>query len=284
MKTVNLKLSYLLIFSLLVFSCETKVKENTISNIGKFNPQKDLLIGQFDCKTDVDDLHSVAAFITLLSNSKFSNVKYHAIAGTYGMQEGLYVPPNDLFQLAFGENWSDAHENFMSALDNVKKLIEKTFEKKGSIWIAEAGQSDFSAALIKSMQKDFPTIDTKQYFHVVQHSNWNEEVTTPEALAFVKENSSYHKIADGNALGNGTPCFRSEEAVQWKDKIKDPHLMQVWNLAIELGDQYNGKEGRYNNEAIAKGGLDFSDLSETCWIFGLEGIKDTNEFFTKFAK
>ena len=78
--------------------------------------QVDLLLAQFDCKTDVDDLHSVAALSTLLSNSDFSRIKYHAVAGTYGTQEGLYVPPNELFQLAFGNSWTDAHKNLESAI------------------------------------------------------------------------------------------------------------------------------------------------------------------------
>ena len=37
----------------------------------RFNPNKDLLLAHFDCKTDVDDLHSVAALITLLSQPDF---------------------------------------------------------------------------------------------------------------------------------------------------------------------------------------------------------------------
>ncbi|HEY5918605.1 MAG TPA: hypothetical protein VIU13_14410, partial [Chryseolinea sp.] len=75
------------------------------SNKGRFNVEADLLLAQFDCKTDVDDLHSAAGLSTLLSNSDFSKIKYHAVAGTYGTQEGLYVPPNELFQLAFGNSW-----------------------------------------------------------------------------------------------------------------------------------------------------------------------------------
>ena len=40
----------------------------------------------------------------MLADPRFSNVKYHAVAGAYGIQEGLYVPPNDLFKIAFGTN------------------------------------------------------------------------------------------------------------------------------------------------------------------------------------
>ncbi len=249
----------------------------------RFNIEKDLLLAQFDCKTDVDDLHSIAAFATLVSNAPFSKINYHAVAGTYGIQEGLYVPANALFQEAFGDNWTDAHNDFTAAVNKVSDIAIKTLVAGGNIWIAEAGQSDFSAALIKAIKTKIPSFASSDKIHIVQHSNWNEKVTSAESLAFVKKNISYHKIADGNAEGNGTPGFRSPDFTNWKMHLKSSHLIAVWQLAITLGNQYNGKNERYNNEAIAAGGLDFSDLSETCWILGLENIQDTAEFFKLYG-
>jgi hypothetical protein len=253
------------------------------STKGRFNVQVDLLLAQFDCKTDVDDLHSVAALSMLLSNSHFSKIKYHAVAGTYGTQEGLYVPPNELFQLAFGNSWTDANKNLESALIQVKVIVESILASGGDIWIAEAGQSDFSAELVRNIQVDMPNVNTVQRIHVVQHSDWNEQVTSRTSLQFIKQNTDYQKIADGNVVGNGTPGFRSPEFTGWKNKITNPKLKEIWQLASDLGIKYNGKEGRYNNAAISAGGLDFSDLSETCWILGLEHIKDTENFFDLYA-
>jgi len=253
------------------------------SNQGRFNLEKDLLLVQFDCKTDVDDLHTVAALATLLSNSNFSKIKYHAVAGTYGTQKGLYVPPNDLFQLAFGDNWSDAHNSPKSAIEKVKDIIKTILFNSGDIWIAEAGQSDFSVEIIKTIQVELPELDISHRIHVVQHSDWNEKMTSPESLQYIKQNTDYHKISDGNAIGNGTPGFHSPNFKEWKHKIKNPELLGIWQLAVDIGIQYNGKEGRYNNEAIASGGLDFSDLSEVCWILGIQDIKDTEHFFNLYA-
>jgi len=248
-----------------------------------FNIEKDLLLVQFDCKTDVDDLHSVAAMATLLSDPEFSNIHYHAVAGTYGIQEGLYVPPNPLFQLAFGENWTDAHENYDNAVKQVTVIIKATLANQGDVWIADAGQSDFTAGLIKAVQSDLPEVITSQRIHVVQHADWNEEVTAPANLKFVKENTDYHKIPDGNAVGNGTPGFRSSDYTLLKNKIANSKLTDIWQLAIEISNEYNGKEGRFNNSAIAAGGLDFSDLAEVCWILGLQDIRDTEQFFHQYA-
>ena len=250
----------------------------------KFDTEKDLLLVHYDCKTDVDDLHSVAAFTTLLANSAFADIHYHAVAGTYGIQEGPYVPPNPLFQLAFDDNWQDANANFADAVQGVTPIAVNTLHSGGDVWIAEAGQSDFSAALVRSIQTNYPGINTAKRVHIVQHSDWNEEVTSVDALNFVKQNADYIKIPDGNAEGNGTPGFRSPDYTEWSSSIKDSQLTAIWQLAINLGNQYNGKEGRYNNEAIAAGGLDFSDLSEVCWILGLGDIKDTSQFFELYGK
>ena len=54
-------------------------------------------------------------------------------------------------------------------------------------------------------------------------------------------------------------------------------------LAIEISNKYNGTDGRYNNQAIAQGGMDFSDLSEVCWILGINDIKDTEHFFNIYS-
>lgn len=262
---------------------KSNATDKRFPQVGSFNIEKDLLLVQFDCKTDVDDLHSVAAFRTLMSHQPYSKIHYHAVAGTYGMQEGLYVPPNDLFQLAFGDNWTDAHNNMKVAVDKVKSLAIKTLLQGGDVWIADAGQSDFSAELVYAVQKDLPEIETSKRMHVVQHAQWNEEVTTPEKLDFVKRNTDYLKIPDGNGVGNGTPGFRDPEFTDWDDKITDSALTEIWQLAVDLANKYNRAEGRYNNEAILAGGLDFSDLSEVCWILGLQDIRDTEQFFKQFA-
>ena len=279
------KILWVLMALLILANCKSKSKETepTASDTTRFNIETDLLLVQYDCKTDVDDLHSIAGFMTLLQDPKFSKINYHAVAGTYGVQEGLYVPPNELFQLAFGNNWTDAHNNIPAAVEKVVPIAKSALSNKGDIWIAEAGQSDFSAALVKALQQDASQPDIGDRIHLVQHSNWNEEVTDPKALEFVKQTIDYHKIPDGNSVGNGTPGFRTPEYTRWRDQLKDPDLVKIWELAVVLGNKYNGVDGRYLNAAIASNGLDFSDLSEVCWILEIADIKDTAHFFDRFV-
>ncbi|PWN06033.1 hypothetical protein [Rhodohalobacter mucosus] len=269
---------------LIAFLCSCGDKAPADSDyLGKFNIETDLYFAHFDLKTDVDDAHSVAAVATMLADERFENVRYHAVTGAYGIQGGEYVPANDLFELAFGESWSDAHTDFDQALDEVSALAANVIQNGGKIWIAEGGQSDFSADVVREMRNRLPDTDIKNAVHIVQHADWNEEVTTAEDLAFVRDAASYHRIQDGNTVGNGTPGFRSDDVIDWRESIQDPRLISIWEKAIEIADTYNGVEDRYLNESIMKGGLDFSDTSETCWIFGFNDLEDSNAFFEEFS-
>ncbi len=269
------------LFALALLKCKTPDIKS--ESIGFLDPTKDLLLAHYDCKTDVDDLHSVAAFATLLAQDGFSKINYHVVAGTYGIQEGLYVPAEKLFGLAFPDHWSDAHNNPVKTLAKVRIMTKETIENKGDIWIAEAGQSDFSAKLIAAIHSDFPQLDLSTRIHVVQHSDWNEKVTSPSSLDFLKTSIDYQKIPDGNIVGNGTPGFQSANYEEWKEKLKNQKTTKIWNLAQELAHRFNGVEGRYLNETIEAGGLDFSDTAEICWILGLNDIKDSKEFFNRFG-
>ncbi len=251
--------------------------------LGQFSPATDLYLAHFDCRTDVDDLHSVAGVATMLADPRFADVRFHAVAGAYGIQEGLYVPANELFELAFGDHWSDAHADRARALEEVAPLVMSTLRAGGSVWIAEAGQSDFSAALVRFIHDEVQSDSIVDRVHVVQHADWNEQVTSPEALAFVREAAMYHRIPDGNAVGNGTPGFRTETPVDWRMHIQDARLTEIWETAIRLGDTFNGVEARYLNEAIQSGGLDFSDVAETAWIFGFGDLVDASDFFEEFG-
>lgn len=253
------------------------------SKLGKFNVEKDLFLPQFDSKTDVDDIHSVAAVGTLLADSRFSDVRYHAVAGAYGIQEGLYVPANHLFDMAFGKNWSDAHDDRDKALDEVTQLVFHTLDNGGAVWIADAGQSDFSAAMVRRVKINRPDVDTKTRIHLVQHSEWNQDVTTPADLEFVRKHTAYHKIADGNVLGNGTPGFKTPSDELWAKAIQGTNTGRFWEEARRIGNKYNGVDGRYLNEDIKAGGMDFSDTSESCWIFGCSDLYDSGEFFDEFT-
>lgn len=249
----------------------------------KFNIEHDLLLVFFDSKTDVDDIHTIAGVATIMSHPNFDALNVHAVAGTYGIQSGLYVPSNDLFEMVFDERWSDAHADKTVALNEVSELVLSALKRGGRVWIAEAGQSDFSAELIRKLGQLLPKEDLKSQLTIVQHSDWNEENTTEADLKFVKKAANYQRIPDGNIVGNGTPGFVSETNTLPTQRLSNDKLHKIWSKAIDIATHFNGLEGRYNNPHVAKGGLDFSDLAEVCWILECDDLKDTHAFFERFV-
>ena len=95
------------LFYILVLFLACSSDTAALQSLGRFSVEDDLFVAQFDSKTDVDDLYSVAAVATILADPRFSEVRHHAVAGAYGIQDRLYVPANELFELAFGSNWSE---------------------------------------------------------------------------------------------------------------------------------------------------------------------------------
>ena len=277
---ISKKKSILILFNIIYLS----LTKDLSAQIKTFNQATDLLLLNYDCKTDVDDIQSMAAFACLYTNSKYRSINYHAVVGAYGIQEGLYIPPYSLLPLIFDTHWTDAHNNFELAVREVFTLIEPVLRNEGSVWIAEAGQSDFTAELVKSVKNQIPTISTSTHIHVVQHSDWNESVTSTKKLDYVKKHTDYIKIADGNGLNNGTPGFKNSNFKGLQERLSNPKLKRIWKETFAVSDKYNGKEGRYNNEAIANGGLDFSDFAEVCWILGIKDINDVEGFFNKLLQ
>lgn len=243
-----------------------------------FNQAADLLLLQFDSKTDPDDITSIAATASIIKKLGADKTNYLAVAGAYGKQGGLYIPNPELFNLVFQDHWVDAHNQRKESVNTIYKTIKKSITKGANIWVMEAGQSDVSAKWLKLLQKDFTPEILKKHVHIVQHSDWNEQETTPASLQFVKDNATYHRIEDGNHTDNSSVGFH-EVNHKFMDKISSDAMHgKSWTLAFELVEHYNGLDGRYLNPMIASdGGVDFSDVAELTWILQLDEIKDVDD-------
>jgi len=217
-----------------------------------------------------------------MSDEAYGCLQYYAVMGTYGIQGGNYIDPAPLADLAFGDNWLDAHHDYEGSLQAVSKKAAETLSKGGHIWIQEAGQSDFTFAVLEVLAETVSEADLKTQVHVVQHSDWNESVTSPDKLASVKRISDYVRIKDGNAVGNGTPGFNSSDSAGWEAVLAKPVSGPVWREAKALADARN-PDAAYVNPAVAAGGFDFSDTVELAYILGFDDLRDHTEFFERFA-
>lgn len=252
--------------------------ETCAADIGEFSPSRDVFIGHFDSKPDVDDLHSIAAVGSLLKHPDFACVEAVGVAGAYGTQGGDYIASPDLFDLAFGDRWLDGHGDREATIAHQADLFVNTLTRGGDVWVMIAGQADIAAdALIMAMREQ-PDLPYKTRLHLIQHSDWNESVTSPEKLALVQAETDYRKIPDGNFPGNGSPDFTDPDAGLWAEILADPDIGPLWTEAKRLADAHN-PTAAYVNPAVAAGGFDFSDTAELAHVFDLKDLGTVDAFF-----
>ncbi len=249
-----------------------------VEKIGYFNPASDVFVGHFDSKPDVDDLHTIAAVGTVLSEPQMACVKAVAVAGAYGTQGGEYIGSPELFDLAFGDDWLDGHNERDATVHAQAELFVETLGSGGHVWIMIAGQGDIAADALTIAMRLSPDLPYKTNLHLVQHSDWNESVTAPTKLAFLQAHTDYRKIPDGNAGGNGTPKYTSNEGALWGRVLADPVIGPVWSEAKRLADIHNPGSA-YVNPYVEAGGFDFSDTVEMAHMFGFNDLDTVDRFF-----
>lgn len=257
----------------------------------EFNKSKDLLLANFDLKPDEDDIMASAALACMLKHEDFKGVNYYAVAGAYGDQNHIFITEGipDFFNSLFGPeniNWTNAHENWNASVSRVKNKVIPILNSGGKIFVQEAGQSNFTFDVLQAVIKEGVTISTVQKnVIIVQHSKYNEKNTTPSELTWLKQNTVYKKIDDGNTADNQTPGYRSKET-QWLELAKsteNPNTIakNLWTLADEVCDAWDGE---WTNKWIAAGGVDFSDCVENWHIFNLgEDVGNIESFWNRYV-
>jgi len=255
---------------------------------GVFDPSQDIFFAFFDNRPDADDIHSQAGVATLLADQRFKDVEFYSVLGTYGKQGGAFLNSSSVMDLCFGaSNWSNAHPkdgtNWNQSLFRTLERSLNALDRGGDIWIMEAGQSDFSADLVRMVKLQRASLDLAQRIHIVQHSNYNEKETTAADLSYVRSNTDYYKIPDGNNGGNGSPQLRTNSDNNWVRATSLSTVGQCWTEARRVADENNfSGGGHFENPAIEAGGFDFSDVVEATWIFGFNDLANADAYFDEF--
>jgi hypothetical protein len=258
--------------------------------IGLFHAPQDIFCPHFDSKPDLDDVEAQGAVGSIVAHPALAGVDVFAVLGAYGNQDGAFVDSSSVMELAFPGNWTSttgAGSSWTAAVDASAARMLAALERGGDVWIAEAGQSDFSYDAIQKVIADMPGVDVTR-FHIVQHSTFNEDVTTQTDLGWLQSNVDYIHIDDGN-FPNGTADFKTfpeditpADLALWGQLTSHPTLGSLWTEVKTTVDYYNPLS-TYNNTAIEAGGFDFSDVVETCHIFGYGNIGDHLDFFDTFV-
>jgi len=235
----------------------------------RFAPERDLLSLHYDHAPDKDDGQSAAADRTILE-SLFGTewMKRHvvAVSGAYGLNAGEFNAGSDRVMDAAWNGaggWLAGHARRDEVVAELTRRWLEALEGGGDVWVKEGGQSDITAAVVRRIQQRAPGLKTGVRIHVVLHSRWNEEQTTPAALDFTRQNTHYVRIRDANAYLN----VKGGDASFVEAARRHPVFGAAWRAAFEYYDPADR--------------LDFSDTGELMHILGLGemGIDAVRERF-----
>jgi hypothetical protein len=148
--------------------------------------------------------------------------------------------------------------------------------------VKEGGPSDFTADVLHRIQNAYGLSGkkTKKYVHVIQHgpakNALNEVYTNRKNLAFVKKNTHYIKMANGNIAGNGTAGLKNsnKKIIKKFMKAATSSKPKAWNAAFRYFQPL--KNGNSNRARWKYHYLDFSDTVELLRIMGIGTKKVAN--------
>ena len=230
----------------------------TLSLVSSFTVQaqfvqdQDLISLHYDHAPDRDDGHATVAALAVVRSR---GIVPHVVSGAHGTGNAdQYVPAAEVvMRAAWGSAWEDANGNRQAAVNATSARWLNTLLNGGDIWVAEGGQSDFTTAVVRSINTSNPGINTRTRIHVVQHSRFNESNSNQSDLRFSQANTDYILINDGND-DNGTADLnmRSDSFVQL---ARNSQFGSAWNAAFS-----------YLNPNVK---LDFSDTVLLLHILGI---------------
>jgi hypothetical protein len=212
----------------------------------------------YDNAPDPDDVMSSAAAKTMLGVLGVTN--YVVVSGTTGDNAADYVTASEaLYNTIWGSGqWYNAHSAWATSVQSVADAWETALDAGGDIWVAEAGQSDFTADVVAEILDRQPSLSTTTRIHVVQHSTWNETHTTGADLTYVQANTDYIKIDDGGE-DNTTADLDQDETDLWKTMAYNNTIYgNFWDDALTY---FIAR--RYSTD------IDFSDTVELLHILGI---------------
>lgn len=237
----------------------------------KFNPDKDLISLHYDHAPDKDDGHSAAADRTVLESiygKKWIMEHCVAVSGTYGKNAKTFNPKSDKVMDAVWKDsigWLAAHTDKEQVIKSLTKRWSTILQAGGDIWVKEGGQSDITAAVVAVLKKEMPELDSTKRIHVVQHSKWNENKTTHDALTYTKKETDYIKIPDANSYLNVKGGDKGFEEAALNHSV----FGESWKAAFEY---YSPKQR-----------LDYSDTGELFHILSF-GEVSVDEFKNRYLK
>ncbi|MEM9131771.1 MAG: hypothetical protein AAF962_09670 [Actinomycetota bacterium] len=234
---------------------------------GPFDPSTDLLSLHFDHAPDKDDGHAAVAGRELATAL---GLEPWVIGGAYAERiPDKYNPGSEaVMRAAWGDGWVNAHRDRAGAVRRTADRWQQVLSAGGDIWVAEGGHADLTADVVRELKDRMPGLATRNRIHVVQHSEVNESVSNKTDLGYVRSNTDYIKIDNGNYPDNGTADFTGgRNNTRFINCALGGRHGDAWQAAFTYLDPYKDK-------------LDFSDTVEALHIvgIGLGRVADVHDF------
>ncbi len=257
---------------LFVWIFASPMRTDAKEEVGRaFDPERDLLSLHYDHAPDRDDGHSAAADRTVIESLFGAEWMVHRvlpISGTYGKNKRSFISESDAVMDVVWKargGWVAVAREWDKAVETVYERWLAVLTEGGDVFVKEGGQSDFTAAVVKRLRQEHPEIETHRRIHVIQHSRWNEDQTTPEALEYVKMHARYVRISDANRYLN----VKGGDVAFTQAAIEHPVFGPSWQAAFKYYDPVKR--------------LDFSDTGELLYILGL-GEMSVTDFMKRFLQ
>ena len=232
----------------------------------QYNQSTDLISLHYDHAPDRDDGHATVAGRAV---TDFFGIIPLVVGGAYGVNASSYNSDSEaVMDATWGNAWIDAHNSRDSALSEATQAWTEVLQSGGDIYVAEGGQSDFTADVVRNIQSSI-TFDTEDRIHVIQHSSYNEDNTTPADLDYTRANTDYIKIPNGNNT-NATANF-NQRSSDFVTAARNSKFGDAWDAAFDYLDPINAK-------------LDFSDTVELMEILdiGTNQVDGPDDFADMF--
>ena len=256
----------------------------------------DLIVLHFDFGDDPDDGHAAVAAKVLLDH--FSIPDFWIVAGTNSRWQNNYIDAADtLMNSLFDQGiWSKANilndDTWSQAIASSSLKWSETLNNGGDIWIAEGGPSDFTSAVLMSMESRIHSCNWQSRIHVIQHSAINESNTgrlqndqRTNDLAYVRSSTDYINIDDGNALNATADLHANNATTAENSTFVNLALSGEYQVHWQAGFQFLGP-GTDSNSPVenASGKLDFSSTVELLHILQVPvlQVSDWDDFAQKF--
>lgn len=233
------------------------------------DPAADLLSLHYDHAPDKDDGHATVAGREVTTDL---GIDPHVVSGAYGENRRQYNPGAEAVMAAtWGSGWVDAHGDWPGAVTATADVWQATLAAGGDVWVAEGGQSDFTADVVRELLRREAGLDPKRV-HVVQHSDWNERMTTDADLQYVKDRTDYIRIEDGNDPNATADLDVTRGMTAFVRDARAGDFGAAWTAACDYYDC-----GRI---------LDFSDTVELLHIVGVgtDEVATVDDFADRFIR